>query len=75
MVKLVDWKLKGVRGQASVEYLAVSVGVLIAIGVFWFGYDVYCTSNAENECRDLWDELTRVFQKEIYQITTLLNLP
>ena len=67
-------------GQATVEYLVITIGVLIALAALSIGGKIYCINGFNGELsRDACDSLPGVFngvmQKTIEDITFLINLP
>lgn len=82
MKKPVTDALKTRRGQASVEYLVVAMGVLISIAVVSFASQRSCiqnmggdTDSAHAACKDIPRAVNAALRKSVEEVTFLINLP
>lgn len=71
---------KGERGQASVEYLVVAMGVLISIAVVSVAGKRACIQSmggtaTEQNCKDIPRAVSSAFKKSVEEVTFLINLP
>lgn len=72
--------LRGQAGQATVEYIVVAVGVLIALVAFEIGGRLYCMNGfkgtlSPDSCSSLPSLFNALLQKTVEDVTFLINLP
>lgn len=67
-------------GQATVEYLVIAVGVIIALAALEVGGRLYCINGMKGKldnlkCESLPSLFHGVMQKTVEDVTFLINLP
>lgn len=72
--------LRSKAGQATVEYLVIAIGVLIALVAFEISGRLYCMNGfkgtlSADSCESLPSIFNAVLQKTVEEVTFLINLP
>ena len=68
------------RGQATVEYIVVAVGIVIAFALLSVGGQALCTNEMSGtlysqDCQSLAGSVRAAMEKAVGEITFLINLP
>ncbi len=80
MEKPIRNRLTAQRGQASVEYLVVVMGVLISVAVVSVASKRACIQNMGGDatttaCKDIPRAVSSALKKSVEEVTFLINLP